>query len=498
MPVEKKPKSEPKEKLKILEPNLLFFNIDKTFKNAKFDHFNVSMLILILEMYKQMLVNKRIPAKKKKLIKVKYNAYLQKVKPYSIKILKSVKNDWVTKKLTLKTADETMRKLWLISDLSIIIGKPYKTLCLKMISQIDQWIIKKVKDNPIKSKLGIQTSISNLMKLKKISNKPNIFEEKIDLSKIIDHFESILVKGKRMIMFNDEIWDVKITGLDGIALINEKNKKIFIVIPHKELMKLIKNRKFSEIFARAKKNYEKEKAQKSKLEKFDLPKDKKGAYLRFFPSKSDDVIASTLQSSGIKAAVLNHRYPNLKTKPIIFADNFKKALYSNIKKAYDQGTRFFYIDVYNHGEKKGLGFKALPNAQDIANIIKKFPDAKFVFNTIACYVGCLRKGFLKAMQLDPKLKKQISVFLQTKPDLVNLVSIVKKPDLTKSKQFYGYSTYYQLFLIKALQEGKTYGQAAVYADQESKKHMYLNPEAIIGGELFVKLEKIRKQKASNA
>ena len=166
----------------------------------------------------------------------------------------------------------------------------------------------------------------------------------------------------------------------------------------------------------------------------------------------------------------------------VFSDSPLQSITNLIKKDYLKGVRNFYLDFYTHGSQSELKYKNPINSVHLVSLMHQFPQAKFVINTMACFGGGLMPGLKNAANKDKNLADRLMLFTQTKSDLPNLPGGIQNQN--KRAEFY--STYYQLFFIQALQQGKKFGEAHHYADQQAKKIVYLDAEALIKGEYFVK------------
>ena len=293
------------------------------------------------------------------------------------------------------------------------------------------------------------------------------------------------------IMNENQRWNIELSGEYKVVIIADENPDIFYNIYLKDLFtgdlylkQVLDNiRHFKRnIVQVAEENYKREQESQDILKGFDLPKDQEIYHLRIFPNANiyDDVIARSLQFSSLLIGVLRKNYPQLTYAPPLFSSSRRvdADLKYAIQKEYERGCRYFSLDIYSHGDKTGfVSFDTIHgpelSAQSLIELAEKFPDAHFTINTIACYGANLRPDLLKAFEDKPELAKQFSVFLQTKPYIVNLGGTQQSGEI--------YATDYYLFFAQALLQGKTYGEAAAEADQRVKKTLKLNPESIIDG-----------------
>jgi hypothetical protein len=237
----------------------------------------------------------------------------------------------------------------------------------------------------------------------------------------------------------------------------------------------------------ARENFERQAKNRDMLKQYDLPSDQPIYRLSVFHDYFDETVVKTLHSAVLLNYALKKRYPNMEIAPLLFNDKPKVEITDQVKAAYDNGVRYFSIDIRDHGDPDGFGFRvgkgldALQfGAADFLELFNKFPDAHFQINTIACHGAGLRVKLMGALYLKKVRKEQFSLFVQTKPDVVNIISKVKN-----GKGGNSYSTYYELHFLRALLEGKkSYGEAVDEADEKAKEDLYLDAESIIDGHLI--------------
>jgi hypothetical protein len=258
-----------------------------------------------------------------------------------------------------------------------------------------------------------------------------------------------------------------------------------ITLPFKTLIEYLEQNRASDLTKTAEVNYRNEQKNTEQLKTYNLPTKEQSVYLRVFPRKLDPVVRANLQPSVILCSVLRSRYPKMETPPILFTDRPAVELESRIGESYRAGCRFFCLDFYSHGTPDSLTYKDTLAADQITVLLKQFPQARFQISTIGCYGGGLRDGFMREFAKHPDLEKRVSVFLQSKPDTPNKGGFLRKErDNADYPDARSYSTYYYLFLTQALLAGKSYGEAAHFADVNSKRYIYTDPEAIIDGRLY--------------
>jgi len=421
-----------------------------------------------------------------------YKRLLPLLKGYTNGVLDKIRQRWVTGKMNLDKASEVMDLIWKISAFDKHLGKPFYSKCNKMLLIIDKWINQYASKHPDKTKALIIKSI-NYMKQKEESLSSIVPSRFINIlmSHAKENMKTPLLKVEVEVIktfFKSKEWGFLFYGaLDSIVITNKANPDMWKVFTLTDFIQLAKKGKLNDKLLKAiSTKYEKTKKQQEKLKRFDLPKDKKISYIRMFPRNYDSTVSSILQFSGLLGSTLKSRYPKMKINPPVYSENFQKDLMRSISRDYEKGIRYFSLDLYFHGTKQGfqnhdnIGGSAI----DIAKIAKAFPDAKFIINTVACHQAGLSK-FTEIAKKSPQLKNRISVFMQTTPEHVNLPAQLNTPvkRLTTEQQPI-YSTYYYLFFANALQQGKSYGEAALEADILSRNASYLDAETIIKGELI--------------
>lgn len=274
-----------------------------------------------------------------------------------------------------------------------------------------------------------------------------------------------------------------------LAVVSEKEPRKFGIVPYGELTEKLESDGFGEITAEIEKNFKEEAAGREELSQYDLSRDEPIAYLRLFPKTYDSVVGVNLQMANILISVLEEKYPKMHSMPILFADAPKRELEQAIGAEYAKGVRYFCLEIYSHGSKEKLKFGKGLTARDLASLVRKFPKGRFHVSSAACYGGGLRKGLLVEMEKDTSLKSRLNVFLQTKPNGPNMLGKLKSGlRFSPFEVNDNFSTYYYLFLIDALQKGKSYGEAAVEADRKAKQRTYIDAEAIVNGLLITELK----------
>ena len=280
-------------------------------------------------------------------------------------------------------------------------------------------------------------------------------------------------------------WRLEPYSDDHLCLRCVENQDMIASMSLKEFFEAIEKSQIDEILRQAVRNYQSEQDGAEALDAFDLPKNGKTVYLRLFPKALDRNMAANLHGALLLSRALQHRYgEQLESRPIIFSDQPKQALIRQIENAYQdgKGSKSFVIDVFSHGVQDHLCFTEELTAKDLADVVRSFPDCTFIFGTIACHGGGLRQGFLDefSKSADKNPSQRTSVFLQTKPNSVGFNAMRPSEDGRPNMG----ATHYLLHFMRALYDGKTYGEAARIADTETKKYLPQDSEAIINGKLI--------------
>lgn len=255
---------------------------------------------------------------------------------------------------------------------------------------------------------------------------------------------------------------------------------------------IVDNDEFGKVTDMANRNYELEQANQERLTSYDLPHDDPIQYLRVYPKRYDPTLAETLHSSSVLAYTLQSRYPNLEVEPPIFANSPEDRMEDSIRAAYEDGVRYFYLDIYSHGSPTGFdSFKDGSENFDVhiglTELSAEFPDAHFHIDTIACFGAGLRDEFLAEFKAGSIPEESVSLFLQTKPEMPNILGLTSLA-IAPDEDIEAYSSYYYLYFIEGLNSGKTFGEAAFYANNKAKETFSLDAEAVIGGNLIAMID----------
>lgn len=214
-------------------------------------------------------------------------------------------------------------------------------------------------------------------------------------------------------------------------------------------------------------------------EGFEIADSKKPmAYLELFDGSDPGIVADHNGHAGFPD-MLSQRYKVL-TSPDGYIDASKanpiQALRSLLTALVKSGVKQFYIMSLGHGSEGSFGFgnnRISPEA--FKTIFAEFSDCKFTFNTLSCYGGGLANAMKTFRDESDAKSGRVTVFTQTKPDVPNLGTQVKRNSS---------STRYIAALTKYLLQGcggrpgqkLSYGEAHLLADKEAKREGFCDAE----------------------
>ena len=188
-------------------------------------------------------------------------------------------------------------------------------------------------------------------------------------------------------------------------------------------------------------------------------------------SKED--LASHLSGAALLSHAMRSKYgADCIVRPVLITDDPSQDLSSEIQKIYNEipVPKRLLIEIFSHGQGDHLVFPTKFRASNIASIVRSHRNehTKFAVDTLACYGGGLIPAMEKEYGGDPALGQELDVFVQTKPNLINIGDRQR-------------STPYHLNLRKALYQGYTYGKAIRTADIETKKDKQTDAESYLYG-----------------
>ncbi len=443
--------------------------------------------------------------------KMYQRAFRNRVADYSNNLYMKAVSEWEVSEQKLPDYREHMKILFLLASFEPLIDKKTDTTFIAEITKLEAEMKKHIKAHPEELNKFLKDADSEAFDRSMIFSKLEQREEKIlelltFASTKVDKVEKKDETDSYTIMHDGEIWEFHVFklpsafmgGTSSITVKSRKTPEKLITMSFRKIIEFLEEDNFAEVVSMVDNNYESEKKYADLLAGFDLPKSEGIEYLRLSLDKFDPVITPTFFGSTVFAESLGQFYPNLHVATPILTSKPKEDLMARVRESYTKGTRQFFIDIYAHGSKEKLAIGDGLEAGDLIAIAKEFPDANFYFSTMGCFGGGLREGFLQAMEKEPELKQRVSLFLQTKPDVINIIQgrVLERVDGELTKAATGELTIYQMALLKALSKGKTFGEAIIAADKEAKIKMYMDPETIIGGQLITELEKEEIDKAA--
>lgn len=357
------------------------------------------------------------------------------------------------------------------------------TLCLDKIAELERSIQRIHGDNLVRIVAGFSNATQEFMQKLEKAGRPVFREEIIALARIQRlplveqsygwHYENPERNGTKTNWLIQGAHD----SADIVVFRNTNNRSMMVALTKRELLEALEQSRLPDLVERARKNYREENDEENVkvIESFDLPRNEPVAYVRLFPRTFDNqTIDKGLLTANLMSIAMQRQYPNLRSLPILFSDTPKKDLIETIRNQRQQASppRHFFIDVYSHGSRESLDFEQQLTAADIADIVRQFPECHFTMNTVACFGGGLNEGIQKEIKTDPALRRRLTVFLQTRGNVVNLASF--RGEMASD---------YNVYLIQALLDPnvRTYGMAARRADVEVKRYMPTDAEAIIQG-----------------
>ncbi len=240
------------------------------------------------------------------------------------------------------------------------------------------------------------------------------------------------------------------------------------------------------------------------LKRFDLPKNEKIGWVSLIapvaPGGKDPMVSAKDHATNFPQLLKESGgYSGIQATTKENVTDPEQALNTYLQTEFAAGTRNFYIDLFAHGSPtEGLSFgdkKLSPTA--LVAILKTYLDkdsnVKITVNSFTCFGGGMRDAVMSFVDGNPQYKDRVAVFLQTKPNMVNAshvdASSVSDAQTSGQYDFYDYSSIYNVFLQKYFidKKGKspapTYGEAVHYADLQTQKYIFTNPESIVSGTL---------------
>ncbi len=292
-------------------------------------------------------------------------------------------------------------------------------------------------------------------------------------------------------------WTISFTDTETVIFRNNTLARGLCAMDLRDFMSIMEKKGLDAQLRQSLQEAKQEESGKGSMEKYDLPATGKMAHIRLFPGRSRDLIApANLSSAAFLSSALQQRYGDrMMITPLQFTDTPLAHLRELVADGHQNGKGIstFVVDIFEHGTREHIDFVKPLTASDLAALAREFPGCTFQINTIACFGGGLRAGFQKEFANDPDLAKRMHVFLQTKPNLSNYIGHLENQGGENQ-----WSTLYNVFLALGLSEGKTYGEAAMFADKAVKECSPQDAEALINGKLISALEDPGSESSRNA
>jgi hypothetical protein len=281
-------------------------------------------------------------------------------------------------------------------------------------------------------------------------------------------------------------------GAPLVALRQEGHLERMIAMPPERFMEALAANTLSRHVDSARKVAEEEGAKRHRegLQRFDIPHDVPTVRIDLIArAEFDPVAPSQLFSTMLERDILEQRYHaprgepprTFECRPILFTDNPVESIRAELQRASKQYPRGFCVqcNLIAHGTPDRVAFEHAIGAADIAGLLRECGACRhLIVSGVPCFGGGLRQQMQKLFQTKEgrELATRLSLFLQTKPDTVNLAT-------RRGRESPG-ATLYTYFFILGISQGRTFGEAARMADLETKRIAPIDAEALIDGELF--------------
>ncbi len=213
-----------------------------------------------------------------------------------------------------------------------------------------------------------------------------------------------------------------------------------------------------------------EQADAAGMRDFDLPRNRPVAYLGFYPT-SDPTERSQIESFG--PFLRSRGYPMVGDgQPAVgIARDPIGTMRTRIAAQRQLGVKDMFLNISVHGDEQGIVFGPLADGtsgrvspQQFLALLNQFPDCNFFITLNACHGGGFNTASYTGLNSTNSASgRRVTVFVQTKPELLNPVH---RPTGSDREQF---SSPYDYFLVHYLQQGMSYGQAHLAADEATKR-----------------------------
>ena len=236
---------------------------------------------------------------------------------------------------------------------------------------------------------------------------------------------------------------------------------------------------------KAKEYREQEAGDLAKIKAFDLPKDEPIGYIGLADGHDlifQDGVLGVKSFAEVMSSLGYNMVSNEKDGYAISPEVEPEIIIKEqIKEFLAKGINNIYIKLAGHGNEYGVYFttkdgqSTVLTTNELKDIFNSFPECNFIVSTDACSGG----GYADVLKKykDPTGKKgRVTVFLQSKIDATNQEGRLKGiPGVEGAPKIF--STYYTVSLVHHLLDGKTYGEAHLLADKDTKQIIQCDAEA---------------------
>lgn len=221
---------------------------------------------------------------------------------------------------------------------------------------------------------------------------------------------------------------------------------------------------------------ESERQDRAGLRGFDIPRNARTGYIGLY-DLTDPTELSQMEHFPAMMNSLGRGYNLVSDGPHVHGvdRNPVSIVRDNVRNMYAQGIRNFFINMSVHGSTDSIGFMG-PDGRvysvqpsELQQVFNEFQDARFTVSLNACHGG----GFNSANYTDLGESGRVTVFVQTKPELVNPIFTT---NATRTRDVPGrgaisteFSSPYDYYMVYYLRQGMPYGQAHLAADQRVKQ-----------------------------
>lgn len=475
-------------------------SIIDTLKNWKINSFN--KYSELLEILNACNVNKILNDNEYKTFIELYKSIFNQIRLMTREKIKSTTDNTTQ----VKSANEYIKKLYSISS------KIYNDKIWDIISEELSFI---------ENNITIVENINSIIEWKWIRTKNDIsklvsrdefdIEYKDKLTKDINEINYINWREIKIEEKNNEIilleWNssitIKTTSLLNSLLVNITTSEIkwayteyFISWDIDDFFKLVSSKSIEQIKNHVIEKYNQQKQKRENLEKFNIIDDglNTSHVNIFLQTQYNEVLAQSLLWITYWDSILKRKYKKITINNAIFSNAVEKDIDNYIKNEIKNGKKTLSINIISHWSQNWFqifwpwGMEILSN-KDFISIFKKYPETKFIINTIACFWAWLIK------QIQSEKINNILVVTQTENTIPNMIVPLDVWVIwqTKKNDLMPASTYYNLNFYHGLQTSKTYWEAINNADQKSYDNKQWNPEIFMFWDYYGKTKtKINK------